>query len=94
MSIELPAYADIEAALLQFLAKSGPIKPGRVYGPLADEFNLTREQRTVQRDDNATPLWNNRVQWARKSLKDKGYLSSELRMWVLSDSGMAAARRA
>jgi len=90
--LDLPEYAEIERALLCYLYRNGPAEPSHVYGPLADQFGLTSVQRTMQRKDNATPLWNNRVQWARKSLKDKGYLSQELRVWKLSDRGAEIAK--
>ena len=88
----LPAYADIEVALLNFLAMHGATKPQDVYGPLAEQFDLTREQRRIERHDNSTPLWNNRVQWARKSLKDKGYLAKKLGVWELTPAGLSHAQ--
>lgn len=91
--LDLPSYAQIEKALLSFLAARGPIKPSAVYAPLADEFQLTGQQRKTQRPDNSTPIWNNHVQWARKSLKDKGYLSARLGIWELSDAGMTEAAK-
>jgi predicted HNH restriction endonuclease len=91
--LRLPDYDAIERALLRYLAAHGPAIPRNVYLPLADEFGLSRAQRLEQRPDNTTPLWNNRVQWARKSLKDKGYLSGSLRIWEHSEEGLEASRR-
>ncbi len=93
-ALGLPTYNDIEAALLQHLNKVGAVVPAKVYGPLADEFALDFEQRTTSRPDNSTPVWNNRVQWARRALKDKGYLSPRLRVWELNDAGVTAALNA
>lgn len=88
---DLPPYASVKTALLLYLAKRGPCKPADVYGPLAEQFGLTPQQRKVQRNDNSTPLWNNRVQWAREALKKDRHLAPRLRVWELSKEGKAYA---
>jgi hypothetical protein len=77
---------------LEYLAKYGPCAPKLVYEPLANFFKLTEAQRAKQRDDDVGNAWENRVQWTRQRLKNKGHLSSQLRVWKLSPAGMKAAR--
>lgn len=90
-TLDLPTYAEVEAALLEHLATHGPSEPSQVYGPLADRFKLSEIQRSTPRRDNPTSLWNNRVQWARRALKDKGYLSPVLGVWALTPPGIEKA---
>lgn len=90
-SEDLPSYRDTEQALLGYLLNNGPVEPKRVYGPLADMFGLSASQRTRTRRDNSTPLWNNRVQWGRQGLKDKGYLTGARGVWELTAEGLKAA---
>jgi hypothetical protein len=92
--LDLPAYALVAEALLAYLAVNGGSEPVKVYGPLADQFGLSEVQRSTPRADNSTPLWNNRVQWARRSLKDRGYLAPKLGVWALNEAGMIAASAA
>jgi hypothetical protein len=87
----LPAYREIEQALLAHLLDSGPVEPKDVYGALADRFGLSETQRTTTRRDNSTPLWNNRVQWARRALNEKGYLAPRRGVWALTAEGLKAA---
>lgn len=91
--LDLPSYQQVEEALLSYLAAHGPSEPMSIYQPLADQFGLSGSQRTAPRPDNSTPLWNNRVQWARRALKDKGYLSPALGVWALSAAGIEAASK-
>jgi hypothetical protein len=89
---DFPDYEQIEAALIEYLAKYGPCEPKTVYGPLANFFKLTEAQRNKQREDDVGNAWENRVQWTRQRLKNKGHLSPQLRVWKLSPAGMKAAR--
>lgn len=93
-ALGLPAYAAVAEALLTYLAANGPSEPRTVYGPLAETFGLSEIQRSTPRADNSTPLWNNRVQWARRALKDKGHLAPHLGLWALNEAGLAAAASA
>jgi 5-methylcytosine-specific restriction protein A len=98
-----PEYQDLEEPLLCFIYKNGgeqyQIQSSDTYKPLADYFFLTSAERIQTRDDvhhdgRAEPLWNNMVQWARRKLKDKGYLASSPHgTWRLSEEGVLAARR-
>jgi len=98
-----PEYQDIEDPLLCFIYQNGganyQVHASDTYGPLADYFSLSQWERTRSRDETHSdgrdePLWNNMVQWARRKLKDKGYLAPSPRgTWRLSEEGILAARR-
>ena len=92
MTKDLPTFPEMEKALLVHLAKHGPQRPRDVYGPLADQFGLSTGQRSAPLQDLRSTRWSNRVQWTRQRLKNKGYLSSALRVWDLSAAGLRAAR--
>jgi predicted HNH restriction endonuclease len=88
---KLPTQAATEAALLLYLFEAGSVEARNVYQPLADLFELSPEQRSLQMADERV-WWDNRVQWARKALKDKGYLDAARRgVWQLTDRGKGAA---
>jgi hypothetical protein len=49
-TVSLPPQEDVERRLLHFLYRHGrSIKPKDLYGPLADDFKLTQEQRLARR---------------------------------------------
>lgn len=95
-----PAYESIEDPCLCFIYLDGgadhQVRARDTYPPLADHFGLSPVERSQPRPDGRDePLWNNMVQWARRKLKDKGYLeSSPHGTWKLSDAGVFAAQRA
>lgn len=88
-----PPEHEISKALLRhILDHGGPeaeVRSSTVYEPLADLFGLSRQERTQTRDQvygdgNQTPIWNNKVQWARNSLRKQGYLAPSPRgIWRL-----------
>lgn len=92
--LKLPSQSVTETALLLYLWEVGEAIPRDVYPVLADMFGLSTQQRTATRSDNSTPRWNNRVQWARKALKDKGLITDDLRIWRLSAGGANRANDA
>jgi len=88
--VTFPSYDYIKRALLRHLERSGPSKPGDVYDALANDLGLSPAQRTALRDDAHGTLWQNKVQWARQSLKNNGYMAEKLGTWELSKAGKAA----
>src|SRR5688572_16041500 len=94
-----PGYEDIEEPLLcLILFHGGPehaVRASDAYRPLADFFGLSDSQRhEVLDDDTGRPKWNNMVQWARRKLNERGFLSAAgYGVWKLSDKGLMAAQR-
>lgn len=94
-----PEYEEIEKPLLCLIYHSGgekhEIRASDAYRPLADHFRLSPSERAEPRKDGREePLWNNMVQWARRKLKDNGYLASAPHgVWRLSELGVAVAKR-
>ena len=68
------------------------------YAPLADYFSLTELERAqsrnaVLKDGRDESYWNNMVQWARRKLNERGYLTKSLHgYWKLSEKGAAKAK--
>ena len=98
-----PEYKELENPLLALIYLNGgeqyEIQAKDAYEPLADFFGLPEEDRQKTRDEifadgESGKAWNNRVQWARKSLNDYGYLdrSAPRSVWKLSKTGIEAAR--
>jgi len=97
-----PAYEEVELPLLKHLFEHGgdsyQIRAKDTYGPLADHFDLSPYERVQTRDDlladgRDEPVWNNRVQWARRKLKEYGYLAdSQHGYWKLSEKGAKKAK--
>jgi restriction endonuclease Mrr len=94
-----PPYAEIEDPLLcLILFRGGPaheVRASDTYRPLADFFGLSdSERREVLDDDTGRSKWNNMVQWARRTLKKRGFLAAAAHgVWRLSDKGVMAAQR-
>lgn len=84
----------VENALLNFLALfPGPVVSKDVYEPLADQFELTGEERTRQLSNRTGRAWDNLVQWARNALVQRGLLDNSVRgQWSLTAKGRDAAR--
>ncbi len=94
-----PTQSKIEEALISLIYFRGGsdcrIKSSDAYQPLADYFQLTEQERIQPREsENHRPAWNNMVQFARRGLKDSGYLfsNSPRSIWQLSSSGIVAAQ--
>lgn len=96
-----PSYANLEQPLLRFIYEHGgqgfEVRPRDVYGPLADWFGLSEGEHLITRDHvsgdgNSTPVWNNRVPWARNTLRKLGLLADSANgIWKLSKRGIEAA---
>jgi hypothetical protein len=91
--------------LLMFIRLRGganaAIDPAFAYGPLADYFQLSPEDRALSRDAYYTNdpkpgrAWDNEVQWAARELKNDGYVVRTVRagqsIWRLTSSGVDRA---
>lgn len=92
-----PSYKAIEEPLLcLILFRGGPsheIESADTYRPLGDFFNLSEQARREILEDGQIK-WNNMIQWARRKLKDNGYLATAPRgTWKLSAKGLMEAQR-
>ena len=102
MAAAYPCYADIETPLLRYIYEHGgprhEVHASEAYGPLADHFNLTQEERSrtiyQERGYGADrPVWDNMVRYAKRRLKDNGYLApSPHGIWRLSGKGVKASK--
>lgn len=95
-----PSYEDIELPLLrELIRRGGSSRPsdrdsaGRtVYDVLADVFHLTQAEREEEFMDDGKPRfrWENMVRWAKRKLKDHGYLDApEYGQWEVTPQGRA-----
>lgn len=98
-SVSFPPYEDIEGPLLCFILFHGvpeyEVRASDTYRPLADFFGLSESERhELLYDDTGRQKWSNMVQWARRKLKDRGYLDLTAHgVWRLSDAGLMEAQR-
>lgn len=101
--MSFPEYKEVEQPLLAYIYCNGgneyKVLSDETYNPLADYFGLLEEDREKTRnelfgDGKNEKAWSNRVQWARKSLNDCGYLAknSGRGVWKLSDFGVKKAK--
>ncbi len=92
-----PERYEIEDALLRFLYGKGTrtiYLPKDVYPILAEQFGLSNEQQKRPREDTDEPLWNNKIQWARRKLVDDKLMNPAPRgKWSLTELGMEKARQ-
>lgn len=96
-----PAYEEVELPLLKLIYEHGgsvyQMRAKETYAPLADHFGLSEFEQKQTRDEllgdgRDEPVWNNRVQWARRKLNEYGYLAKSQRgYWKLSERGAEKA---
>lgn len=102
--MSFPEYKELEDPLLAYIYCNGgdqhQISSKESYNPLANYFGLSEEDRIKTSDElfgdgKKEKAWSNRVQWARKSLNDYGYLdkNSGRGFWKLSNLGIIAASK-
>lgn len=98
--LAFPEYKQIEEPLLCYMYRHGgpkfQVRTGDAYQAMADHFGLMEDERWAHRTgDDKEPQWNNMVRWARRKLKDAGYLDSDSPhgVWRLSAAGIARAKR-
>jgi hypothetical protein len=100
--VAFPEYNELEEPLLVFIFLNGgeqyQVPSNETYDPLANYFGLHEDDRIKTRDEvfgdgKNEKAWSNRVQWARKSLNDYGYLDKNAPrgIWRLSEKGKNAA---
>jgi 5-methylcytosine-specific restriction protein A len=97
-----PHHSELELPLLKLLFEQGggqhEIRAIDTYGPLADYFHLTEHERSRSRDSvladgRMEPYWNNMVQFARRKLKERGFLAPASHgFWRLSEIGVEKAQ--
>lgn len=89
----LPSQKEIEMPLLKVLLRRGGSVNMRehgkeIYEELADFFKLSATQRTTMLHSTKTPVWNNRVQWVRQSLVQKGEIDGSVKgVWTITEKG-------
>ena len=97
-----PTQAETEEALISLIYFHGGsdfrIKCSDTYRPLADYFQLTEQERQILRTSEGNERkrkWDSIVCFARRKLKDSGYLSSNSSrtIWQLSSLGITAAQK-
>jgi hypothetical protein len=98
-----PEYQDTTDALLAFIYLRGSsdysIKTSDSYEPLADYFQLDKDDRTMTRDGSRgdgrpEKAWHNYIQWTRQQLVNDGYiLPKQVQgIWKLSERGIIKAK--
>jgi restriction endonuclease Mrr len=98
-SSDFPEYPAIGDALLALLVARGGSRatliPRECYGPLADLFALTQEQRRRPRPDGrGGSAWENSVQWSRQLLVNQEKLDGSVRgIWQITSLGKMQANR-
>ena len=87
-----------EAKFLRFMnplldamrEKGGQARPREIYDLIAQNLNLSEEERSVT-NKNGYPRFENEIAWARSYLVKTGYLDSPSHgIWRLTDKGMEA----
>jgi restriction system protein len=88
--LAIPDYETLMAPLLRLLADKGLTTLGEAVAHLADEFQLTPEERAVLLPSGQYPLFRNRVGWAKTYLKQAGLIVQPKRgQMELSPTGRA-----
>lgn len=99
-----PDAREIQQSLLICLYLDGgeehKLQTGDAYRIVANRLGLSEEQRKVTRDDHygdgrSESAWYNKLQWARRKLKDQNYLDvgAGRGIWRLSEEGIREAKR-
>ena len=95
----LPKQRAVELPLIKEIAKRGgqtgvaeKIGGKNVNGALADFFNLSSEDLSMENSSDKRSKWENRVRQARRSLVDNGVMSnSTYGIWELTEKGLKVA---
>lgn len=90
----VPEYNEIKVPALELLADGKPRKTSETYGPLADGFKLTPEERAELLPSGAERRWENRVLWALYDMYRAGLLEKPRRgTYVITELGMQVAKQ-
>ena len=91
----IPTQKDIEIPLLHFIyTLGGIVKPSDTYKPLADYFKLSSQEQNELLPSGISKRWENRVQWARLVLTQKGFLDRSVRgIWKITEKGKKELER-
>ncbi len=85
----IPNYQTIMLPLLQLASDGREHKFSQAVEELADEFNLSTEERNELLPSGSQAVFNNRVGWARSYLKQAGLLESPKRgFFTITPKGM------
>ena len=65
------------------------MKPKELYGALADDLQITQEQRMARRPSSGELAWNNLVRYAKRRLIDEGFVDGKAPrgLWKLTEAG-------
>lgn len=85
----LPSLRKIEMPLLHLIhTLGGKASPSDTFEPLAKHFKLSEKECCQMLPSGLCRRWDNRVQWARKSLVLKGFLDGSVRgVWKITPVG-------
>ena len=89
-----PSQPEVEWAMLNLLSPSTPLTPQKVYLALADQFQLTTEQKSrILEGEKRENAWHNLCRFARRRLVDQKYLYDAPRgLWSITSLGKDATR--
>jgi hypothetical protein len=87
--MSIPTQRDIEIPLLHLIYNlGGEVSLSDTYKPLADYFNLSFKEQNEFLPSGISKRWENRVNWARLVLTQKGFLDSSIRgIWKITEKG-------
>ncbi|MCS6996325.1 MAG: restriction endonuclease [Casimicrobiaceae bacterium] len=84
----IPSYQDFMLPLLRLMADGQERKLSEVITPLADQFELSTEERKALLESGQQTILENRIGWAKTYLKQAGLLEITRRGWFrISDAG-------
>lgn len=84
----IPNYQSLMLPLLKILGDKQVHHTRDIIQRLADELNLTEEERTKRFSSGRQAVFNNRVGWARTYLKKAGLIESPARgLMIISERG-------
>jgi restriction endonuclease Mrr len=89
--VAIPSSRDVKlwlALLHELDLAGGTATPRALYPKMLAYFPDFTSADLVQRDKTGSNTWQNRIQWARQHLVDRGFIDrSQHAMWTLSPSG-------
>lgn len=87
--VVLPTSLEIEPELLKFICAKKSVHISEAYDEMAKVFQISEAEKNITVRDGESAQWQNNVRWARRFLKEKGYLktNSERGIWELSAEG-------